>query len=145
MSATQLKYELFEEELLAPLRGHVLTPDEEFVASVLLDASSSQPIGINKIRRLNQDLRSTSISDRRVKQIVRALKRNHEFPILSRRVPRLNKPAGYWWCQSEEEMVDYYVRARRQPLDELTTLSRMVKANYPKLAGQLGLEEFSRQ
>ena len=38
-------------------------------------------------------------------------------------------------------MREYYKHASRQPLDELHTLSRIVKANYPLLVGQLTLQE----
>ncbi len=152
MSA-ELKYELFEEEMLAPLRGHELTDDELFVASVLLDASSAQPIGIKAMLKTNRQRpaptaeqlakgkRCRRLDDRVVKDIIRELRKNHEFPILSRKFARPGKPAGYWWCGNEAEMEEFYYAFRKQPMDELHTLSRIVKANYPKLAGQLTLQE----
>lgn len=135
--STDLKYELFEEELLQPLRGHELTPNEEFVASLLLDATSARPMQIRDIRQALHRSGRSAVSTRMIKHIVRKLKKHHEFPILSRR----EKPAGFWWCGSEAEMDDYIPRALEQPMDELHTLSRIVKANYPRLAGQLRLEE----
>lgn len=151
MSA-ELKYQLFEQELLNPLRGHKLTPAEAFVADTLLDATSALPVGIAEIVRLNRKLRNHEISERAVKQIIRSLRKDHEFPILSRKseqrrkhdkqgnVIAAAKPAGYWWCHSEAEMVEWVTEFRKQPMDELHTLSRIVKANYPKLAGQLQLD-----
>lgn len=46
-------------------------------------------------------------------------------------------------CENEQQMNEYYDHARKQPMDELHTLSRIVKANYPRLAGQLRLEDVS--
>ncbi len=165
MTATQLKYELFEEELIAPLRGHVLTEEESLVASLLLDAKSSRPIGIKHIVEvLNSRRRGASptvregsrrrVNDRAVKDIIRTLRKDHEFPILSRKFARPAgrdeagnatevKPAGYWWCGSEAEMLEWANNFRKQPMDELHTLSRIVKANYPKLVGQLSLQDVS--
>ncbi len=136
MSA-QLKFRKFEEELLNPLRGHKLADQEEFVANLLLDATAQRPIGIKRIVNTLFSGKGVWLTERRVKEIVRSLRKEHGFPILSRK----NKPSGYWWCGSEAEMKDYYGRARSQPLDELHTLSKMVKQNYPELAGQLSLED----
>lgn len=135
--STQRKFGLFENELLNPLGDHSLSPAEEFVASLLLNATAQTPIGIKRIWR--ESVRAEGIpelNDRKVKAIVRLLKKHHGFPILSRR----HAPAGYWWCASEAEMREYLEWARSQPLDELHTLSKMVKQNYPALAGQLSLD-----
>jgi hypothetical protein len=158
--STELKYELFETELLAPLRGHDLSDDESFVASVLLDASAARPIGIKAIVKLMNGRpkgegipRRPKANARTVKQIVRWLRKDHEFPILSRKYARKKeideagnvtaeaKPAGYWWCGNEDEMREFVIAFRKQPMDELHTLSRIVKANYPRLAGQMELSE----
>jgi hypothetical protein len=151
-----LKYELFEQELLAPSRGHVLSDDESLVAALLLDAASSRPIGIKHIVEvMNSRPRSTGrrkATDRVIKDIIRTLRKEHEFPILSRKFARPAerdksghliaeaKPAGYWWCASETEMEEFVVTFSKQPMDELHTLSRIVKANFPKLAGQLQMD-----
>jgi hypothetical protein len=164
----ELKHELFEAELLAPLRGHQLSEDESLIASLLLDASSERPIGIKHIvsvlnsrpRRESADRsqdtgksRRRRMDDRAVKDIIRTLRKDHEFPILSRKFARkaerdeagtVTRPAtlaGYWYCQSETEMIDFIRDFQQQPLDELHTLSRIVKANYPKLTGQLTLHD----
>jgi hypothetical protein len=135
---TELKHELFERELLNPLRGHALSKEEELVALMILNATAGQPIGI---KRLQRGLKAAGLgsTEREVKDIVRRLRKLHELPILSRR----KQGGGLWWCESEAQMRAYYEHARRQPLDELHTLSRIVKANYPRLAGQLSLEDVS--
>lgn len=136
--STQLKYGLFERELLNPLAGLKLTYEEEFVANLLLDATAKFPIGISRIRgEAIKGEKGFNVSERGVKDIVRTLRKEHGLPILSRR----RKPSGYWWCGSEAEMKAYIDSARSQPLDELHTLSKMVKQNYPALAGQLSLED----
>jgi len=136
--STELKHELFERELLNPLRGLQLTKEEELVASMILVATAAEPIGVKRLRRrLNEA--GCRAGERDVKDIVRTLRKLHELPILSRR----KKGGGFWWCENEAQMKEYYEHARRQPLDELHTLSRIVKANYPRLAGQLSLEDVS--
>ncbi|HEY6232106.1 MAG TPA: hypothetical protein VIW64_12665 [Pyrinomonadaceae bacterium] len=136
--STELKYETFELELLNPLKGHALTREEEFVANLLLDATAVRPIGISRIRHEARKAEPViELSERLVKAIVRRLKKDHGFPILSRR----RAPSGYWWCGSQAEMEEYLGWAKSQPLDELHTLSKMVKQNYPALAGQLHLED----
>ena len=139
MTATdQLKFEDLEREMLSPLHGLPLTPDELFVATMLLDATAVEPIGIKRLRRALQDHSpARDITEREVKDIVRTLRKLHELPIISRR----KKGGGLWWCENEQQMNEYVTHARKQPLDELHTLSRIVKANYPRLAGQLSLEE----
>lgn len=165
MSA-QFKFEVFERELLNPLAGIKLTKAEEFVANLLLDATSEKPRTIAHIIRVQPcfycdgacevpessvrymtcpDCKGTGsragqvLNERTVKDTVRALRKEHGLPILSRK----HKPPGYWWCGSKKEMEEYIDRARSQPLDELHTLSKMVKQNYPELAGQLSLEDIS--
>lgn len=167
MSA-QLKFKAFERELLNPLAGIALTKAEEFVANLLLDATSESPRTIAHIIRVQDcfycsgagevpessirymtcpDCKGTgsragqTLTERDVKAVVRALRKEHGLPILSRK----GNPAGYWWCGSKKEMEDYITRARSQPLDELHTLSKMVKQNYPELAGQLSLEGIQPQ
>lgn len=132
-----LAAETFEHELLNPLRGHDLTPLEGFVASMLLNASSRHPLDNAALRRAVKNAREIDVSERLMKSIIRELRKGHAFPIVSRR----EKPAGYWWASSAEEMERFIAVFRGQALDELHTLSRIVKENYPALAGQLRLEE----
>ena len=136
MSAAQLKYELFERELIDPLHGKTLSKEEHLVASMILDATAKQPIGLKRLRRALVTA-GYPMTERWVKDIIRTLRKKHELPILSRR----NKGGGFWWCEDEQQMRDYYTHASKQPLDELHTLSRIVKANYPLLVGQLTLQE----
>lgn len=135
--STQIKFRKFEDELLSPLRGHALTAQELFVANLLLDATAQRPIGIKRIVDTVFKGKGDWLTERAVKDIVRRLRKEHAFPILSRK----NQPSGYWWCGSKEEMEVYITAARSQPLDELHTLSKMVRQNYPELAGQLSLED----
>lgn len=133
---SQFKFRAFEEELLSPLRGHALTELKEFVASLLLEADSSRPIKIAEIIIAAGNRFADWPTERDVKETVRSLRKDHGFPILSRK----GKPAGYWWGTSVSEMEKFIEDWRKQALDELHTLSKIVKQNYPQLAGQLSLE-----
>ncbi len=42
-------FEIFEEELVDPLSGHALSETEAFLASLLLEATSENPIRIKQI------------------------------------------------------------------------------------------------
>src|ERR687883_144323 len=103
----QLKFKLYEDELLKPLRGHELSELESFVASLLLTASTHSPIGIaDIIEAVKRNTlvclpgKTTKARERAVKKIIRTLRKDHTFPILSRK----KKPTGYWWCASALEM-----------------------------------------
>lgn len=133
----ELKFELFEAELLNPLRGHALSEIETFVAGLLLDASRNYPVGIRQIIAQVSRVKGFDLSERKVKDIVRTLRKDHAFPILASRKP----PAGYYWCSSAEEMTEFIESFKSQALDELHTLSKIVRHNYPALLGQLSLEE----
>lgn len=135
--SSEIKYQIFEQDLLNPLRGHKLTDYEEFVANLLLDASSHRPLKIRDIREALERAGLSALSVRRIKQLVRTLRKDHAFPILARRA----EPAGFWWCASAGEMESFIKVFRGQAMDELHTLSKIVKQNYPALAGQLKLEE----
>lgn len=137
MTQAELKFEAFEAELLSPLGGHELTDLESFVASLVLDASRDFPIGIKTIIAHVRQVKGSRLSERKVKRIIRSLRKVHAFPILASRQP----PAGYWWCASAEEMTEFVEGFKAQALDELHTLSRIVKHNYPALLGQLSLED----
>lgn len=135
MSSESLKFDYYESELLNPLRGHELSDVERFVAELLLGASSTVPIANARIA-YEAARQFTGIDARKVKAIIRTLRKDHHFPILARR----GKPNGYWWCASPEEMEEFIRVFKSQALDELHTLSKIVKTNYPELAGQLRLE-----
>jgi hypothetical protein len=137
MVVEQMKFKLFEEELLKPLRGHELSDLEMFVASLLLTANTFQPIGISEIIDAIEAKDGRRVSQRTIKDIIRTLRKDHTFPILARR----SKPTGYWWCGSAAEMEAFIESFRAQALDELHTLTRIVKHNYPALQGQLNFED----
>lgn len=140
----QLKFEQYELALLNPLSGHELTEMESFVAGLLLTATSHRPIGIAQIIEAveqSQELRfkgkTLKSKERAVKGIIRTLRKDHVFPILSSK----KQPAGFWWCGSAAEMKAFIESFCKQPLDELHTLSKIVRHNYPALQGQLTFEE----
>lgn len=131
---SELKHELFEDSLLYPLRGLELTVVERFVAAMLLEAKAAEPIGIKRIRRALNDMNMPR-SERDIKDIIRTLRKTHRLPIISRR----KDGGGFWWCENEEQMRQYFKHASHQPLDSIGTLYGMIRENYPKLAGQLDL------
>jgi hypothetical protein len=132
-------FQVIEDAMMNPLEGRELTKLEAHIAVLLLDASSEKPIKTDEIiKRVSSDL-SIELNFRELKKIIRSLRRNHAFPILTRR----SKPAGYWWCQSIEEMKEFARLWQSQYFDEMITLSVILKTNYPKLAGQLRLPNVS--
>jgi len=129
-----LPYDVFEDELLAPIRGVALSELETFVATLLLRHSSEVPIKIATVIEAIKT-RQIIVSDRQVKSIIRGFRRDRTFPICSRK----SKPAGYWWGRTEAELEEFVTSWKSQYLDEAKTLSLMIKANYPRLAGQMKL------
>lgn len=132
------RFRQFEQALLKPRNGVAMTELEAFIASYLLDASSERPRNSQQIIFAVRDVFGESITPRKVKDAIRALRKLHALPIMARR----KKPTGYWWCASTDEMNDFVQLFRAQALDELHTLSRILKTNYPALAGQLNFEEY---
>lgn len=141
----QLSFEIYEREVLSPLAGHELTDLEQFIANLLLDASSEKPFSNEEIG-VQVQLHFTSAKDykgerpneRTIKNIIRSLRRVHKFPIVARFE---QKPYGYWWAQSAEEMLAYYKKAMGRLADELATIRGIIQVNYPEYAGQLTLPE----
>ena len=134
-------FQVFEEEIISPLGGVELSAIESFIASLLLDASSEKPVKMAEIISACADTLGEKISERMVKRIIRSLRLNHAFPIITRRA----KPAGYWWCQSVEEMKEFARLWQSQYFDEMRTLHVMMKHNFPRLAGQMRLADISRR
>lgn len=132
---TDLPFDVFEEELLAPIKGVELTEIETFVAGLLLRATSEVPIKQAAIIVTAQTQLNAALSERQVRKIVRGLRRDHGFPICTRK----GDPAGYWWGRTEAELEEFVRVWQAQYLDEAQTLSMMLKTNYPRLAGQLRL------
>jgi len=133
MQQAGFNFEKLEAEMISPLAGHALTEIEEYIAGLLLRASSEKPFRIADIINYVGLNLHTTIDERAVKEIIRSLRRVHKFPILARR----SKPAGYWWCTSATDMEEFITLFRSQALDELHTLSQIVRHNYPDLIGQL--------
>ena len=121
---------------MAPLRGVELGETELFVATLLLKATTDQPIRVEEIivRCLHE--RTIQLTARGLRKIIHDLRNEHRFPICSRK----GSPAGYWWARSEAELEEFKSVFLAQALDELRTIHRMLKTNSPRLAGQLRLE-----
>lgn len=132
-------FEVFEEELINPVKGLPLTETEAFVASLLLSATSEKPMKTIELRTAIKNNLDQDVGFRQIKIIIRNLRRNHAFPILSRR----SKPAGLWWCQSVSEMKEFTRMWQSQYFDEMFTLWLIMKNNYPKLAGQMRISDIS--
>ena len=141
-AATQLSFPfyVFEEEILNPLGGQQMTVQEVFIAQLILEASSAKPVKMDEIIEQFRKTFGENLSVRQLKVIVRAFRRDRAFPILSRR----SKPAGYWWCQSVEEMKEFSNLWQSQYFDEMRTLYVMMRHNYPRLAGQLRLPNITK-
>src|SRR5437763_16987601 len=100
MQQAGFNFEKFEAEMISPLAGHALSEIEEYIAGLLLRASSEKPFRIADIINYVGLNLHTTIDERAIKKIIRSLRREHKFPILARR----EKPAGYWWCTSATDM-----------------------------------------
>lgn len=138
--AAQLRFSVFEDELLNPLRGHELTPEEAFVANLLLDASATRPLNNEALRDLLRGRFCEEYSERELKALILSLRDGHSFPIVASK----SKPFGYWWCRSAEEMREQWERVRGEAVGMLATWSRLIKAHFPELAGQLRLDFIER-
>jgi hypothetical protein len=125
-------FQVIEEEILNPISGYQMTEVESFVAELLLDATSEKPMKMKQIIDVLADAKHERVSERQMKIIIRTLRRDRGFPILTRR----SRPAGYFWCRSVKEFKEFEAMWTKQTMDELTTLQLMKRRNYPKLAGQ---------
>jgi len=132
---SDLPFEVFEDELLAPLKGVALSEIETFVATLLLRATTDVPIKQQAIIQAAQLQKGVTLDPRKVREIVRGLRRDRTFPICSRKCA----PAGYWWGRTEADLEEFIKVWKAQFLDEKHTLKVMIDANFPRLAGQLRL------
>lgn len=135
MLNTELPFEVIEEAVMNPLTGIDLTENELFVAGVILAATSQTPIKMAMIIDRAFHERTVTLSTRQIRVIVRRLRRIHGFPICTRK----GAPAGYWWGRTEAELEEFVTVWKSQYIDEIQTLHKMLKVNYPRLAGQLKL------
>lgn len=130
-----LPFEAFEQEMIDPLKGVELSEMEEFVASLLLDATTDKPMKMADVAIAAWQQKTVELSDRKIREIVHSLRNEHGFPICSRK----RKPAGYWWGRTEAELEEFANVFFAQLKDEYHTVRKMLKTNYPRLAGQLKL------
>jgi hypothetical protein len=131
-----LPYDVFEEELIAPLRGVEMTDVEFAVSAMLLEATTAEPIKQGEIIvRLKRE-KDLTVNERQMRMIIRNLRRMHGFPICSRK----GSPAGYWWGRTEAELEEFRDVFFAQIKDEAETVGIMLRKNFPRLAGQLRLD-----
>ncbi len=131
----ELPFETFEEAVMKPWTGIDMTDAERFIAGLILGATTAGPIKQAEIIAAVRRGLECSVSERQVRHIVRNLRRVHGFPICTRK----GSPAGYWWGRTEAEMKEFIDTWEAQFKDEAQTLSIMIKANFPRLAGQMRL------
>ncbi len=100
---------------------------EMIVAQLIRRRTIENPIKIAEISA------KTGLHEREVKDIVRTLRSVYLLPVASSR----SRPAGYYWARSWDEWEPYVRQFRGQALDEMRTIYRVTKANWPDFVGQL--------
>jgi biotin operon repressor len=75
------------------------------------------------------------VSERAVKGFVELLRCDWQLPIGSSR----EEPHGYYWISTPEQFDRWFQTFSAQAMAELKTAYRLMKSNYPELAGQLPL------
>jgi hypothetical protein len=110
-------------------KGRVADAPLFILARFLTRTTPAQPLKLD-------DLAGHFRSDKRtVKGWARTLRRHWLLPIGSSR----QEPHGLYWCHTERDYLDWERTYRGQALDELATLYRLRRRNYPELAGQQSL------
>jgi hypothetical protein len=128
---------MIEQPTLFDSRSDDLPPVERAVALYLSDnASSGSPVALRDVLGMLASRFAWQINEREVKAIIRELRRTYGLPVMSRK----GRPSGYWLCSSVEEMQEWIRTFKAQSLDELATLAKVVRVNYPQLAGQIEIE-----
>lgn len=113
------------------------TEVERFIVWMLRQANSEKPLSIAEIQsRVKLELKE-QISERRVKDWIRRLRRFHGKAVLARR----GSPSGYYLCKTRAEMKEFAIVYLAQALDELETLRSMLRGTYPSLIKELKIEE----
>jgi hypothetical protein len=114
-----------------------LTPVQRFVVETIQrEATAAKPMRNQELRlRIAGAFPNENPSERKVKSLVRELRKDHGCQILAKR----DKPAGYYWCDSIEQMKAFIAVFSSQAKDEFHTLHKIVRKHYPALAGQLSL------
>lgn len=116
-----------------PLSDHTLNNVELIVARMIVSASRDTPVTITAIQDHLAQKQGLKPTARNIKRIIRELRHTHRLPIGASR----DEPSGYWWPRNVEDWKELIVRLQAQPLDELTTLHRIIRANQPEMMGQL--------
>jgi len=106
---------------------------EQAILELLKTATKAKPIKNAAIASSVYLATGERLSERRVKKIISGL-RNRAYPILASR----EKPFGYFWCGSIQELKDYETTYLNQAKKEFKTMRNMRK-NYQILAGQQSL------
>jgi hypothetical protein len=96
------------------------------VARLLIHATVENPLSNFTLQGY---LRST---EREIKAAVRELRREWLLPIGSSR----RAPTGYFWIETAAAFIEWARVYRSQAIDELATLYKLQRANFPDLAGQ---------
>jgi hypothetical protein len=109
------------------------TEIERFIVWLLKQATSEKPLGIAEIRvRVREELKEM-ISEREIKGFIRDLRREHGMAVLARR----GSPSGYYLCSNREEMKRFASAFIAQANDEMETIRKILRRNYPSLMGEL--------
>ena len=136
MTNGQLKFEIFEDERLKPIKGKKLSPVEEFTCQLLLKACKERPVTNQAIREILKGRFYQDFTERGIKDLILSLRESHVLPIAGSKEP----PFGYWWINSPEEMKAQWERVRSENIKPLAVWSHIIKENFPELAGQLRLD-----
>lgn len=102
------------------------------MARALVSTSSEFPTPCEALESL------LGIDDRQVKRTAKRLKDEWLLPVIGRR----EKPYGYHFAASMEELLAGSRTTRAQAISELATDYRLLKANSPIFAGQFSLINF---
>jgi hypothetical protein len=97
------------------------------VVRALVRATPEKPISLTAL------CQHLAVSDRTVKSLIEAARKDWLLPIGANR----DFPSGYYWINTAAEMKQWIKVFSAQPLQELTTLHRVQKANFPELNGEL--------
>ena len=72
------------------------------------------------------------VSERTLKDFVRTLRHDWHLPAISRR----EEGGGYWYAETAEQFLKWSEVMTGQAVDELTTVQKVLRSNYPDYAGQ---------
>jgi hypothetical protein len=111
------------------------TEIERYIVWLLKQASGERPVGIAQIQSwVKQELHEV-IAGRSIKDYIRTLRREHGMPVLARR----GTPSGYYLCKSRDEMKKFCEAYLSQARDEMETVRKILRNNYPSLLSEFEL------